>query len=70
MSKRKHEEGICPVCGDNKITYVQREHFDTQTTYDWHCDKCQSTGTEVMSLHFDRHEIRYNSKTGETAGDI
>jgi rubredoxin len=47
-----HQEGICPVCGED-IEYGDFEMHDEGATYDWECPKCGATGKEGYDLTFD-----------------
>ena len=51
----KHEQGICPKCGSDGLTYGNTEKFDNTLGYLYRCESCGFTGIEWYNLHFTEH---------------
>ena len=55
MSK-KHEAGICPLCGSDNISYEEIEiDGGDGVFYPATCDDCGATFKECYNLEFDEH---------------
>ena len=51
------EQGVCPVCGGNSLSYGDSELEGESIGYEWTCDDCGGEGTEWYSLLFAEHII-------------
>lgn len=58
----KHEQGVCPICGSEEITYGAIEVEGNSIYYPAECDKCHATWQEYYDLTFSGH---YNIDKGE-----
>lgn len=54
--KKPHEEGVCPICSSKDLNYGSIELERSSLGYPWHCNNCNSTGTEWYNLTFIGHE--------------
>ena len=48
------KEGICPVCGSNKVQYSEPIPIEDGVIYPVKCLKCNSTFSEIYILRFDK----------------
>jgi hypothetical protein len=51
------EEGVCPNCGNNDLSYGSLEPSDDCIFYEWTCDECDAYGQEWYSTTFTGHNI-------------
>ncbi|MBR1775959.1 hypothetical protein IJ750_02655 [bacterium] len=51
----KHEEGVCPACGSQNITYDGSEIDGNSMYYKCICDDCDTTFNECYNLVFVEH---------------
>lgn len=49
------EQGICPICGSDSISYEAMEVEDDSVYYPAMCDKCHATWKEYYDLTFSGH---------------
>ena len=51
----KHEQGICPKCGSDGLTYGDTKKQDIAIGYNFICESCKFEGIEWYNLHFTEH---------------
>ncbi len=51
----EHEQGICPKCGSDGLTYGDTKKQDIAIGYLYKCESCGFTGIEWYNLHFTEH---------------
>ena len=63
-----NEQGVCPICGSESLTYESIRSNNTGVFYPWICDECGSIGEESYTLSFESHHkiiIPKNPKVGD-----
>lgn len=55
MMSDNHEQGICPKCGSDGLTYGDTKKQDIVIGYEYICEGCGFTGIEWYNLHFTEH---------------
>jgi C4-type Zn-finger protein len=51
------EAGVCPNCGNSSLEYEGKDFEGDAICYYWHCEECNSAGTEWYSIEFTGHNI-------------
>ncbi len=51
----EHEQGICPKCGSDGLTYGDTKKQDIAIGYLYECESCGFNGIEWYNLHFTEH---------------
>lgn len=51
----EHEQGICPACGSDGLTYGGSVKQDIALGYQFMCESCGFAGIEWYNLHFTEH---------------
>ena len=59
-AKFEMQEGICPMCGENDLSYGANEMIDAIIRYPYTCLNCDFNGAEDYSLVFASH-IAYDN---------
>lgn len=52
MEEKHQEQGICPICGSDNISYEAIEVEDDSVYYPTMCNKCHATWKEYYDLTF------------------
>lgn len=55
--KKGYEQGICPKCGADIISYDPVEWYDDSIGYPFTCSQCGASGQEYYNLVFDEIEL-------------
>lgn len=55
MEEKHQEQGKCPICGSEEITYEVIEVADNSVYYPAMCDNCHATWKEYYNLEFSGH---------------
>ena len=53
--QKKHQPGVCPVCGSIELEYGEFEFDDDGGYYPTECLTCHSTFNEAYNFVFDDH---------------
>lgn len=54
-TKEQPVQGVCPVCGNKKLTYGESELKDDMLIKTYMCEKCKSKGKETYDVKFSEH---------------
>lgn len=49
------EVGVCPVCGNEDLTYEERRVDNVGNIYPWKCNQCGAEGEETYEVTFTGH---------------
>jgi len=56
MDNTMHEQGVCPKCGGENLSYgTFTTESDQMLYYNWTCDDCEAKGKEWYSFEFVEH---------------
>ena len=55
MRNHKHEQGVCPVCNQQDLTYHGTEFNSNTVEFEWECNQCYASGIESYDLNYVGH---------------
>lgn len=53
------EVGVCPVCGNEDLTFDGMRAEGDLNIYPWKCDECGAEGEEQYTVTFNGHYHKY-----------
>lgn len=57
MKAISNEQGLCPICNSENLSYDTIELIDDMLYYPWKCEDCSAQGEEWYKLNFSGHNI-------------